>query len=257
MRLYSFGTYTFDNVKLQDLGLEVTARPAVARVAGADGGYMVRQGDLPLDPVTLTQTLRIVGDTATEAQSLYDSLVQALRSGRQLLKVVLPDGTYRQQYAQLAQANLGRPARLGQKVIEVRFALYLSYPWWEDDDQTTVEQTGIGTSPYQFAVNNAGTLPNKGVRVEVEGACQNPQVENVTTGESWSYSGTLEAGDLLVVDGQQGTVTLNGGDAYANLTLGDTQVAFLTLAQGQNTLRFSATSPSNVTVRVKFRPWYW
>lgn len=81
----------------------------------------------------------------------------------------------------------------------------------------------------------------------VSGEAQNPEITNLTTGDTISFIGTVAEGQTLVVDMANQTATLDGMSVVGSMA-GD----WLPLAQGENTLYFTA---SNVDVPDSLIEW--
>lgn len=118
------------------------------------------------------------------------------------------------------------------------------------DRAYTILSDSFTASPDTMILDNQGTANARPVFVIVFNtatditACK---IGNDTTGEQIQYTGTLEAGDSLVIDSEEQTVTLNG-----------TAVSFLgslpLLAVGVNTIRLTVTGTSFATaVTVKWK----
>ncbi|MGE0138663.1 MAG: hypothetical protein AB7R77_12650 [Ilumatobacteraceae bacterium] len=88
---------------------------------------------------------------------------------------------------------------------------------------------------------NAGLFATPWVAT-LNGDLVNPTLENVTTGEILSFTGTLNAGETLVIDQAARTVLLNGTSSrYSWVDVGST---FFDLEPGDNQIRLAADSGS-------------
>jgi hypothetical protein len=84
------------------------------------------------------------------------------------------------------------------------------------------------------------------------GPCTGPSITNVTTGKTWRYTGSLLAGETLVVDIDAATVLLGGtGNRYY---LVDPASDWWMLIPGQNVLTYAAAGAGTGDVTVKWRP---
>lgn len=108
---------------------------------------------------------------------------------------------------------------------------------------------------------NSGDAPTH-PRFEIKGPCSTPSITNINTGTILEYDIDLSASDVLYVDTQQGTVTLNGTTAnrlYTATTRSQPEGVF-TLPPGRSTLAFrSDDSPPDPasTLTVIWRSAYW
>ena len=97
--------------------------------------------------------------------------------------------------------------------------------------------------PNQFA-NNEGQAEAP-VTIKINGACINPTITNVTTGEFISFKNlTMNANDELLIDTTFGQkrVELNGVNVFNKLDFTST---FFNLIRGENEIDFSDESGSN------------
>lgn len=89
------------------------------------------------------------------------------------------------------------------------------------------------------SITNSGTFDAPLV-IKIVGPVTNPSVENVTTGETLSISGTITAGTYYIIDTADRTVLLNGtASRYSEL---DASSTWLQLQPGSNTLQFRANA---------------
>lgn len=87
--------------------------------------------------------------------------------------------------------------------------------------------------------NNEGEFPAPWVAT-IHGPVVGPRIENVTTGETLTFNGSLAAGETLVVSSADASVLLNGvASRYPWLAFGS---QWFDLAPGVNELRFAGTS---------------
>lgn len=112
------------------------------------------------------------------------------------------------------------------------------------DWQATSQTTGNFTFTFNgqtTTINNPGNVPVKAVTFTIT-TCYAPTIANDTTGEQWASS--RNTGLQLVVDCGALRVTHNGSDDYSLFTIGSTQVGFMRLDPGNNTIRRVAASNS-------------
>lgn len=101
---------------------------------------------------------------------------------------------------------------------------------------------------------NEGTITNGGnfgtfPVITITGSGENPTITNVTTNQSLTINVTLVEGDELIIDCENGTVTLNGDDALAYLS---SSSQFLQLASGDNTIQVTDDSEDSLDIDVEF-----
>jgi hypothetical protein len=95
----------------------------------------------------------------------------------------------------------------------------------------------VGTGPSQQTLTNAGTIATRPV-VTFAGPLVDPQIANLSQGKTLSFTITLASGDLLAVDFDRRSVTLNGTASRSN-TLNST-AAWWDLDPGGNDIKFTA-----------------
>lgn len=105
---------------------------------------------------------------------------------------------------------------------------------------------------------NSGTATNSGNTTTwptftITGPCTNPVVLNSTTGESITFILTMNGNDVLVIDPELRSVTLNGVSARNLLSNSST---WWGLPPGSTTIGFSAQSGTGATLNATWRNAY-
>jgi phage-related protein len=98
----------------------------------------------------------------------------------------------------------------------------------------------MSTSPTSQSVVNSGTYaaqPVVTLNFSAASSVKAVLLENLTTGESITYTGAIAASDILIFDSETKAVTLNG-------TAVDFSGAFPTLEVGANLLRLTVSGAS-------------
>lgn len=90
-------------------------------------------------------------------------------------------------------------------------------------------------------LENDGDSPTHPV-VEVSGPCSRPRIINRNTGTSLEFGLTLADSDRLVIDCEQGTVTLNGIDGFHHIEPVSVPPEHWTLVPGENPVHFRPES---------------
>lgn len=91
----------------------------------------------------------------------------------------------------------------------------------------------------QVTATNAGEFPAPWTAT-ISGPVTDPRIENVTTGQTVAFTGTVDTGQTLVVSSLDRTVLLNGTASRYSWLVGTSQ--WFDLAAGDNTVRFAGTS---------------
>lgn len=98
---------------------------------------------------------------------------------------------------------------------------------------------GGAVSGGQFTATNAGEFEAPWTAT-ISGPIENPTLENITTGQTISFVGTVDTGQTLVISSLDRSVLLNGSASrYSWLTVGS---SWWQLAPGANTVRLAGTS---------------
>jgi hypothetical protein len=108
------------------------------------------------------------------------------------------------------------------------------------------------TPNFTFGSSSGGsiTLNNTGLYqtapfFKIAGPCTNPAIVNQTTGQKIKLNTTLGPADVISVDTQSGTVTLNGTANRNNVV--DPTSAFFQLPPGTTNIQFTSTDGTAVT----------
>src|SRR5699024_3674297 len=88
--------------------------------------------------------------------------------------------------------------------------------------------------------------------ISLHGGLTAPSVENVTTGERFTYSGVIDEGHTVVVDTCEGTAFLDGTQNVTGLLRGDTRMQLL---PATNTFRLTSTGGSDNGSATVCHPW--
>lgn len=101
------------------------------------------------------------------------------------------------------------------------------------------------TFPWTFTANTGTTITavNSGTYscppfFTITGPCQNPRIQNQTTGVTLQFNTTLNSGDSLVVDAFSGTAVLNGTATRQNTLAPGSYIDTFLIAPGSNTVVF-------------------
>jgi hypothetical protein len=78
----------------------------------------------------------------------------------------------------------------------------------------------------------------------ITGPCQNPRIEQQTTGVTVTFNTTLSNGDSLVVDAYAGTAVLNGVASRLNTLAPGSYITALTVPPGSSTFGFYSSDAS-------------
>ncbi|MGD8501548.1 MAG: hypothetical protein PVJ86_12920 [Phycisphaerales bacterium] len=114
------------------------------------------------------------------------------------------------------------------------------------------EETGGAATP---TITYDGGARFTGGYLEIMGACTNPKLENKTNGYWLQWTGSLVAGDRLVINLATGQAKKNGVVEDYALSKGDDQTILMALELGDNEMEFSATS-ADCVAEYYWSKWY-
>lgn len=254
-------TYTFDNTKalIQTLnGFEFyDHRPVIENVPGRDGSLFVenRAGSR-----RLAWEGKLIGTSLTDWLSERRELLSAIDRGLQTVQFVTDDGLSLQVEALVDRVLLPMTS---ESVQHGQYALEIVAPDWRLYGQTLHSTTtGItslsGGTPIPTAiplslatasiarpsVTNAGNESTPPT-LTIQGPGTGFTVQNITTGEYFTLSVNLTAGDSVTIDVVNRTVLQGSTNVYGNFT-----GTWWLLRPGVNEINFVATSGSDSSTRL-------
>lgn len=215
-------------------------------VARRDG---TKRSNLNLDDLMVKISIGVFGATPTAAQTQSDAILKAVSSYR-----FNPDGDV--QYKDLFVKN-DRFVRciLGQSLnsefdsalrfIPMDFSFYAKDPYYLGINWNRTRTT-VDSSPKTATVTVNGTAYSRPVIKVTAGSADITAltIENLTTGEVFSFSGTITSGEILEVDTDNVTVKNDGVESIEDFT-GD---ALMRITPGDNEFKFTVTGGSTDSV---------
>lgn len=211
----------------------------------------------PAEPPVIKLFARMTAAALATLSTNLDTL-RARVGRRDTLTITLPGGSTRWRYARLVglQAESRAEHHLGANVTQpVELTFQCVEAWWRGAAHD-VDVTLTGPSPQSMVMANAGnrTVNNAIITVAAVPSNITSLTIAVTGSSSFTFSGTITAGQSLVIDCGAMTVKNNGADAYANFALGGSHVIddWLRLVSGNTTVVVTwtgggATSTINFT----------
>ncbi len=210
----------------------------------ADGSTLVDVGQQ-----TVTARFDVVGGCAAEMRELYDAL-SALRGTSGQLYRRYTDGARRWKYARLlsVDATWETPAHLHLKDVAAMWALK-SPCWYGLAHDLTFT---LDTSPKTLALPNNGNWRNTEAVLTLTAVGETiTDVEIAVAGATdIAWSGTLAAGQALVIDCGARTVRRAGIDAYNGFTYeaGHAMPFWLILEPGDNSVVVTLNAASSFSI---------
>lgn len=259
-RLIRFGTVSLEYYNpMDDIGSGETPSSYSSL---PEGGAIDNFGGLQKHPgvVERVKTITIYDDSEVIATNLYLQLL-ALRGKRDRLYRRTLAGDIHWMYARLKEVKARRD-RFAQKLdlrFETQEALWrgdFGGIWYFDAGEyfnsglafDSAQSFALDASPKSITVttsDDTGRAPIRALQMQVTAGSS--AITSITIaragGESLTFSGTIVAGDVLLIDTGTMRVTNDGVDAYDDLTLSPTAdlTAWFSLAAGANALTVTYT----------------
>lgn len=271
MRILQFGTFNeYDFSEIQGDDDWVTTRPAVTTQVGGAGGAFDFFGDTsnPPAPIIVTKGFTLSSTTYAGIATLLDTLRAATiaKPESSFLWGLPRDGAagtindWRFAKAKCI-AGPGTPEKFEEgnyikAPVELQFLLKEGL-WYGAANTSSAAYTTGNT----FQMTNSGNYPAMAeIRVTPSGSNMTSFKLAVDADLSiqpeWTFTGTVTAGTSLRVFTSTSRVTNNAVDAYADLSIGTGQVAWMWIEPGLRTFTVTFTGGSPATVTVDFNDTY-
>ena len=240
---------SFNDIDIPDRAVTYEI-PAIATVARATVAGS-RVGGFALGITHPTRRYRVEGIFVRSDTKPYavDSVIDQLRGAMAAVGVLrqkMRDTTIRRCNAYLVSVNPVYDNVSSATNAQPLALEFESDEFWHDD-ALTVSDLSSATTLYAINSGNAATTK---LKITITSAIASSlTITNTTNSEALVYGVAKANGAVLVIDGDAGTVTVNGANVYGNTSRADTQIALLSLVAGVNKLTFSAA----VTGRVEYR----
>lgn len=265
----SIGIYMLQNVPegLRSPIIRQSSQPLQGRHGVFDGAsyYGARNIQLTGKIIADSQTLRKTLENNLRGIFALDGVQTGNDPSYYTLYMTDEDGEDKQMNVKVSRGIEFRKEALNPNMRDFIVELVAKYPVWLSQtlyDQTVTQGkmsstlTLPTTLPIVFGSSfmNEATIANGGnfstyPVITITGEGENPQITNVTTGQVLKVNTNIAAGDELVIDCQNGTITLNGADI---LSLMDTSSQFIELAAGNNTIWLEDDSPASLDLSANF-----
>lgn len=207
----SFNGYGFQNANIKSI------------LSGhlSSGSVSYNTSDVPQDNGKIYQsrfwrekspkiTGTIVCDTAEELEAKIDEIKAAIGQPKGLLKYQRSDGTFREIHATLVNEPLERES---YNITWIPFSLEFKAndPFWRDSAPDSQVYSGVTTSPFLESITNSGNETSRPqTYFSFASASGVTSVAFTLQGRTLTWTGAIVAGDLLLLDCLNKTVTLNG-----------------------------------------------
>jgi phage-related protein len=244
-----------------------TIRTASSEFSGRDGGFLSSQF---YDMREIVLDLMLLGSNCqTQAENICQ--LEAKTGIRQSYPLVITMATGTQYTTEVYVINVESEIE-SERYMEVQLTLMAPDPFFYiltgGDDAGWIEQTieeiasGGYETPYILPVvwspSSQPTIVTNDTdmpiypQIILEGKYTNPEIENLTTGQTIGVNITTAPGDKLVIDMKNRTITLNGGSVLPS-KVGD----WWGLASGDNNIVLTTGSGTDTkTGVIRYRPAY-
>lgn len=251
MKVISFDGLALSQYETEDdLPLEFESN--LVGLAGLAGAFDADGAEQRRKALVISRSFEIVESAYATVDSALDSLRAKANWGLRWLVVEMRDGSRRGGWAKLKRVKAPyKPEHLLFLPVDLGFEL--AWPWLEhaddigylddggvlDDggifDENYTSQAGAGT----FTITNSGgDWITRGLLV-VKGSSTNPKVLNNTTGEWVQYTGVIPSGSFLLLDLGALAATIDQVSVWDDLSQGDMQTRWFSLAVGANEIVFT------------------
>jgi|GEM_PF-6913814 len=201
--------------------------------------------------LTLSIKGTVADNSISTARSTFDSLLAALTPHRKTptLEDVKSDFyIYDDRRLRVFVESFSHEFIAAMKMIRFDLRLRSVDPFFRGLNKNRDSQT-LASSPTSWTITNNGKVYSKPI-IKVTapggGSITAVTIENLTTGEIMSYSGTIAASESLIIDTDAATVENDGANDIANFSgAGD----FIRLVPGANSLKATFTGTANGTIK--------
>lgn len=267
-RITAFGTVSLQHYNQVD-SIGSGATPTAYQTL-PEGGALDLYGSQQKHPgmVECSVTRRLKASTQASLESLFFQLI-ALRGKRERLYRQTATGDIHWQYARLVEVNAERNYEQTkfQSIQDISLRFVTQEAFWRGDlggvwylNSGEFLNTGLSlnsgatypltTSPTSLTVSigtvsDAGRAPIRAVRMAISAGASDMSAVTIarTGGESLTFSGTILAGNDLVIDTGTMQVLNDNADAYDDLTISSTAdlAAWFALEPGDNDITVTFT----------------
>lgn len=191
------------------------------------------------DSISLKMNGQLFGTTPTAARTAWDSFLQAINGSEKDLYL------YDDRFMRVFLDSMNPEPIAALRGFKFDMSFVAQVPFSLSSQRYRIQQA-IAASPTTFTVTTLGNVYSKPMITFLAGGSDitTCTIENLTTGQLWTFTGTVVAGNSLIVDFDAVTLTNNGVDSIAN-SVGD--YPQFRLDPGANQLKFTG---SNCTIKV-------
>lgn len=193
--------------------------------------------------------------SAERLEGTLDSLRQLLAvRTQQILSCTMEDASVRNAYASVD--NPLEVERITNTLAKCAIEFTLTTPFFRGADPIPTNTTTIDASPTLMTVTNTGTFEERDPIITLTGPLSNTVITNTTNGCVLTYTGTIDAGDSVVIQTVNGEYTAVHnilGNVVGNLTHSGSS-ALMVFDPVDNDLSITDGTATTGTVDVTFYP---
>ena len=239
---FQFGSYVFSgtNALISNFNIKAGQRIRQQVIPRKDGAHIEEAFINPLI-VNLKGTLS--ASSAEGLRTKKDDFLNAIAAGTQQLFI------FDDRYIMAQKRSMTIDLIDGMKFLKFNTSFIAQVPFWVAVAISTDAQ-GITTATLDYDIGFDGSAYFKPlITIDAAEALSDISIENVTTGETISYSGVIGSTGQLIIDLDKFTVEKDGADDIANIS-GD----FFSLVNGTNNLIYTG---GNCTLTLQWNNrWY-
>lgn len=281
--ILKFADYDFGEL-IEDFDTNFSeGAPETRRLPGSDGGWSdLGEGPAPTPPGRVTFSFWLVANNRSEMDAKRDAVRALAGLGLRRLEYTSLDEQIGTRYCYARATSPRLPEQKHRHTdLQQRVSMVFEVPearWYQDhytswrlddgfalDDGKTVGEGALEleasgqSSVFTITHNgNAISIPAISIMPGEGESCQNPRIrriENGLTVDEVFYTGTLNAGDELFIDGRRQYAALNADSVFGNLKYKHADL--FRLQPGTNTIRvIFANEGDAATVRLWFQNVY-
>jgi len=262
-RIYRFGDTTLpDYNEEMPIGRAVTAKSALDIPSGGAldlfAGERIKPGS-----TKITKSCTLHATTEASLLAKFIALRVLVGTRDQLFRLIIADDHLEWAWARFDNLDVTRKyGQISRFFQDVRLTFTVYSPAWYSQDMHSYACSVSPSGPADLAtvlaesgttvlnIDQTGNIdqPDAKFTVTAIGAVTSVIVHNSTTGYSFSYTGSLPAGSVLVIDTGAMSVLKDGVDDYAHFTPPANHDEWMHIAPGSNKLVITITGGGNLIV---------
>lgn len=261
------------NLPGYDAASEIGAGPARLWLLPLPGGGLfdgLGSSQAPVGDVKISDQASLLGSSKADLETQFKTLRALIGKRDKLYRRLEGAGALEWCYARLANIRvLRRSEHVFSLDVGLEFAM-ISRAWYAEsaqnvynadpldaaDDLTTTGAESPAAYPVTLNFTHAGNVDQPDVTFTITAGSGNVTavtIQNTTTGHQFSWSGTLAAGNSLVIDCGALSVKNNGADDYNAFTPPTNKEEWMVFRPGLNALSISITEAGTESaIRVQF-----